>query len=400
MDMKQEIRTELTEHIIPFWKSLRDDTYGGYYGYLDYDLHLDKEAVKGCILNSRIMWFFSNAAMILDDKSLLDEAGHAYEFLKTRFLDPVHGGVYWSVRYDGTPEETMKHTYSNSFAIYALSSYYDATGDHEALDIALSLFRVIEAHMRDKDGYLEAFDRDYSPVKNEALSENGVMATRTMNTILHVMEAYTELYRVSKDPDVRERLVEILGVMKEKIWNPEKKRQEVFFDRDYHSLIDLYSYGHDIESSWLIDLTVSVLENPNQGPLEVHFGGESDMAKAMNLITADMREQVLRLAFDGRSIPVECEKGVVKQDRVWWVQCEGINGYVSGYLKDRTKTDYLAAAEKLWNFTKTYVVDSRPGSEWFWYTDENGVPAHDPIVEPWKYPYHNGRMCLLVLNNL
>ena len=126
MDMKQEIRTELTEHIIPFWKSLRDDTYGGYYGYLDFDLHLNKEAVKGCILNSRIMWFFSNAAMILGDKSLLNEAGHAYEFLKTRFLDPVHGGVYWSVRYDGTPEETMKHTYSNSFAIYALSSSYDA----------------------------------------------------------------------------------------------------------------------------------------------------------------------------------------------------------------------------------------------------------------------------------
>ena len=384
MDMKQEIRTELTEHIIPFWKSLRDDTYGGYYGYLDFDLHLNKEAVKGCILNSRIMWFFSNAAMILGDKSLLNEAGHAYEFLKTRFLDPVHGGVYWSVRNDGTPEETMKH----------------ATGDKEALDIALSLFRVIEAHMRDKEGYLEAFDRDYSPVKNEALSENGVMATRTMNTILHVMEAYTELYRVSKDPDVRARLVEILGVMREKIWNPKKKRQEVFFDRDYHSLIDLYSYGHDIESSWLIDLTVSVLENPNQGPLEIHFGGETDMAKVMNPITADMREQVLRLAFDGRSIPVECEKGVVKQDRVWWVQCEGINGYVSGYLKDKTRTDYLAAAEKLWDFTKTYVVDSRPGSEWFWYTDASGVPAHDPIVEPWKCPYHNGRMCLLVLNNL
>ena len=254
--------------------------------------------------------------------------------------------------------------------------------------------------MRDKEGYLEAFDRDYSPVKNEALSENGVMATRTMNTILHVMEAYTELYRVSKDPDVRARLVEILGVMREKIWNPKKKRQEVFFDRDYHSLIDLYSYGHDIESSWLIDLTVSVLENPNQGPLEIHFGGETDMAKVMNPITADMREQVLRLAFDGRSIPVECEKGVVKQDRVWWVQCEGINGYVSGYLKDKTRTDYLAAAEKLWDFTKTYVVDSRPGSEWFWYTDASGVPAHDPIVEPWKCPYHNGRMCLLVLNNL
>lgn len=402
MDMKQEIKDELTGHIIPFWKSLRDDLHGGYYGYLDFNLNLNKQAVKGCILNSRILWFFANAAMILKDESLLDEARHAYAFLKGSFLDPVHGGVYWSVKYDGTPDDTMKHTYSNSFAIYALSSYYDATGDTEALDLALSLFHIIESYMRDGNGYLEAFDRDFSPVKNEALSENGVLATRTMNTILHVMEAYTELYRVSKNPDVRARLEEILSIMKDKIWNPDKKRQEVFFDRDYHSLLDLYSYGHDIESSWLIDLTTSVLANPDQGPLEVHIEEQrvSPWEKEMDPITADMRDQVLLLAFDGRSIPVECEKGVLKQDRVWWVQCEGINGFITGYLKDKSRVDYLQTAEKLWGFTKTCVIDRRKGSEWFWYTDENGIPAHDPIVEPWKCPYHNGRMCLLVLNNL
>ena len=143
-----------------------------------------------------------------------------------------------------------------------------------------------------------------------------------------------------------------------------------------------------------------ILDARNKEEYDPYWKRMLNIGRLEDLLRSDMREQVLRLAFDGRSIPVECEKGVVKQDRVWWVQCEGINGYVSGYLKDKTRTDYLAAAEKLWDFTKTYVVDSRPGSEWFWYTDASGVPAHDPIVEPWKCPYHNGRMCLLVLNNL
>ena len=134
--MKEEIRRELTENIIPFWKSLRDNEYGGYYGYLDYDLKLDKKAVKGCILNNRITWFFSNAYMALGDESLLDEARHGYEFLRDKCIDKVNGGVYWSMTYDGKPEDTTKHTYNQAFCIYALSSYYAASGDTEALDLA------------------------------------------------------------------------------------------------------------------------------------------------------------------------------------------------------------------------------------------------------------------------
>ena len=248
--MVEEIRSHLEQRLIPFWSSLRDEEYGGFYGYMDYNLRVDREAKKGAILNSRILWFFSSAAEALGREDLSGEAEHAFLFLKERCLDREFGGVFWSVNYDGTPSDTTKHTYNQAFAIYGLSAYYGMRKDPEALEIAMQLFRLIETRMRDRDGYLEAFDREFRPVDNEKLSENGVTAVRTMNTILHVMEAYTELYRVTRDQEVADRLYEILNIVREHIFNSEKRRQEVFFDRDYQSLIDLTSYGHDIEAAW------------------------------------------------------------------------------------------------------------------------------------------------------
>ena len=182
--MKQQIQDHLDKVILPFWESLKDDEYGGFYGYMDIDLNVDKKAVKGCILNNRILWFFANAYLNQKRPELLSYAKHAYEFLKKACLDKTYGGVYWSVTFDGKPEEDMKHTYNQAFAIYALSSYYDASGDKEALDIAFSIYDVIEAHCKDDKGYLEAFDRNFQPVSNEKLSENGVMAEKL--SLIHI----------------------------------------------------------------------------------------------------------------------------------------------------------------------------------------------------------------------
>ena len=192
--MVNEIKEHLLNGIIPFWKGLRDDEYGGYYGYMGFDLAVDKKYEKGCILNSRILWFFSSAYKVLVDKTLLSEATHAYEFFKKYCIDDEYGGVFWSVSYDGKPLDTTKHTYNQAFTIYGLSAYFDASGDWEALKMAVSLYELIEKKMRDERGYLEAFDREFRPVSNEKLSENGTDAARSMNTLLHVMEGYTELY--------------------------------------------------------------------------------------------------------------------------------------------------------------------------------------------------------------
>ena len=127
MIMQDEVKEHLLKTIIPFWKALRDHEFGGYYGWMDHQLRLDKKAVKGCILNSRILWFFSNAYTLLKDESLLDEARHGFSFMKEHCMDRENGGIFWSIGYDGKPEDTTKHTYNQAFAIYALSSYYEAS---------------------------------------------------------------------------------------------------------------------------------------------------------------------------------------------------------------------------------------------------------------------------------
>ena len=374
-------RTMLTERLIPFWKNLRDEENGGYYGYMGFDLKVNPQAEKGCILNSRILWFFSQAAIVLGDKSLIPYARHAYEFLTGKCLDREYGGVYWSLTFEGKPLDDTKHTYNQAFAVYALSAYYQLTGDREPLELAQRLFRFIEGRCT-SNGYLEAFTRSLKPASNEKLSENGVMAERTMNTLLHVFEGYSGLYHACPDLDVEQAMRRILRIYTEKVYDPERRRQRVFFDRDYNSLIDLTSYGHDIESSWLIDWGCSLLK-------------DSILMGQISHINSELADRVLKNGFSGGSLANECENGKTDTHRVWWVQAECLLGFVNALEKHPDRQDYREAIPRLWQYITEKVEDHRPGGEWFWRLDENGIPDRQkPIVEPWKCPYHNGRMCI------
>ena len=366
--------------ILPYWEGLIDEENGGFYGYVGFNLKLDKYAPKGVILNSRILWFFSNAYLTYKDEDLLYYAGHAYKFLRKYCIDRANGGVYWMLNADGSVCDDIKHTYNQAFAIYALSSYFDATGDAEALETAFELFELIEDICTDNGGYLEAFSRDFKPIANEELSENGVLADRTMNTLLHVLEAYTELYRVSGDEQVEKRLLFILDQFKNKVYNPEKKRLEVFFDFGMNSLIDLESYGHDIEATWLLDRACEVL-------------GDSALLRTTREYTSVIAENVYQRAYKNHSLENECESGETDTTRVWWVQAEAVVGFLNAY-KYTSDEKYLQAANDIYSYIEDKFVDKRSGSEWFWDLDENGNPvSRKPIVEPWKCPYHNGRMC-------
>lgn len=381
----EEIKKHLTDSIIPFWLSLKDDEFGGFYGFMDYEtLTVDKRAVKGCILHSRILWFFSNAYTLLGDKKLLEAADHAYDFITKYCFDRENGGIFWSLTYDGKPNEDLKHTYNQAFCIYALSSYYEASGKKEALKYAYDIFNVIETKCLDEVGYMEAFTREFNVMDNDKLSENGVMADRTMNTLLHVFEAYTELYRVDKNPKVADRLRWIFDCFRNNMYNPDLHRQEVFFDNNYTSLIDLHSFGHDIETSWLMDRGLEVLAD------------EAYTAK-ITPVTRDLADNVYKVAFDGHALNNECERGVVNTTRVWWVQAETVIGFLNQYEKTGDEK-FLKAAENTWEYIRDVIVDKRKGSEWLSEVDINGVcVTKKPIVEPWKCPYHNGRMCMEVI---
>lgn len=399
--MTNEMKSHLCTVILPFWLKREDDTYGGFTGYMDYDLVDDPKAVKGSILNSRILWFFSSVLKSVSEGRITEEdlkaggvssaqireaADQAYCFLRDVIYDKTNGGLFWSVTYDGKPYDTTKHTYNQGFGIYGLAAYYEISGKKEALSIAEKLYQTIETHCCDKDGYGEAYACDFSPVSNEKLSENGVMAERTMNTLLHVYEGYAKLLEAEDNAEMKEkisgRLEFMLDIFLSKIYNPAKHRQEVFFDKNYNSLIDLHSYGHDIETAWLIRWGMEVLGKESK-PV-------ADMAR-------DLSEEILNNCFDGASLPTEKERDKVNENRVWWVQAETVNGFLYEYLSSGEKK-YLDAAEACWTYIKTKSIDKRKGSEWFWELDKYGNPIPGrPIVEEWKCPYHNGRMVLLAL---
>ena len=384
-EMRNEITAHLKERLIPFWLGLRDDRNGGFIGLVDYDLTRHPEADKGCILNSRILWFFSETYAALGDPDLLSAADHAYRMLE-RMTDRRNSGVYWALHADGTVADGTKHTYNQAFAIYALSAYYRATGKAEALARAQALFDVIEGKCGDEGGYREAFTADWRPESNEKLSENGVIATRTMNTLLHVLEGYTGLYQAAREPRVRERLYEILEIWGKHIYNPQCRRQEVFFDHEYRTLIDLHSFGHDIETSWLADRTLELLD-------------DAGLTARIRPKLQDLAAHTWQAAFTDHGFANESERGTVNTWRIWWVQAEALLGFLNAWQKTG-QGRYLDAAKSQWRYIRDVLSDPRPGSEWYWYVAEDGTPGQKPIVEPWKCPYHNGRMALEVMKRL
>ena len=214
---RQDCSHHLLTTILPFWENLTDWERGGWFGYVNHDLSVERGAHKGCILNSRILWTFSTAARVTGDKSLLRYARHAFAFLP-HFEDTERGGVYWSVTADGEPLDKTKHTYCQAFSIYGLAAYMRAIGESDpdyapARDKAMALFRLIETKCSDAGGYGEAYEPDFTPVGNEKLSDNPKLmerhetASRTMNTLLHVLEGYAELYRAMPDEAVRRAVV-------------------------------------------------------------------------------------------------------------------------------------------------------------------------------------------------
>lgn len=383
----QECKKELTERILPFWNKLRDDENGGFYGFMDNDLVVDKKADKGVILNSRILWFYASCYRTLKEEYMLDNARHAYEFLK-KCVDRDNGGVYWMMTYDGKPADTMKHTYNQAFAIYALSAYYLASKDNSALELAFELFNTVEEKCTDEIAYLEAQSIDWKLVPNDALSENGLMADKTMNTVLHLIEAYTVLLEACKDDrknKVEERLRFLLDISEKKIFNSKDNCLRVFFDKNLDQIGDIHSYGHDIEATWLLDRACEVID-------------DKMLTEKWRKINLRISENILNIAYENGAVNNERENEKIDKKRVWWVQAESVVGFTNAYQQSGEEK-FADAAKTVFNWIITKQVDSRENSEWWGEVTYDGVPMPKvQMVNPWKCPYHNGRMCIEIIN--
>lgn len=373
--LKREALKHLNECIIPFWKSQIDKENGGYYCYFGTDLTLDKKHFKGGIVNSRILYFFSEASVVLNDSSLLDYATHAYNYLKDAFIDKVNGGLNLSVTYDGKKHDETKLVMTQAYAIYALSHYYLATNNKEALDIAFDLFNLVETKCKDDLGYLECLNNDYSVIVDSPY--------RTMNTHLSIIEAYTELFIASKDLKVKEAIIYLIGLFKDKIFNKNENRLNVRFDRNWNVLTDLNSYGHNMETYWLLVTAYNAI------------------GMKLDSYLANMVDQALIDGYRENKMIANIANGKIDESIIWWSQCETINALATIYELD-PKEEYIDKIYKIWDFSMEHLVDKRNGSEWFNELDKNfKVKDDQPISWQWKACYHTGRMCLeLIKKNI
>lgn len=402
MKCTSDIRKHLFLDLIPFWFGMADVENGGYYGRVSSDYVIDKTADKGCILNSRILWFFSSVYFMTKEGKLsendfmkyeytshevLEAAHHAFEFLKDCFYDEVEGGVYWSVTYDGQPSDKTKHTYNMAFALNALSAYYNATGNEEALEIAFDIYATIE-QCKDEEGYLEAFKSDFAYDINDKLSEDGVTADRTTNTLIHIMEAYTAFYKSTGDEDVKEQLINVLNIFATKVFDPENGTLKIFFDYDFNSLADIDSYGHTAMFAWDLLKTLKYLD-------------DDELTEVFRPITTVLCEHVLLEGFDGQSTAAERFGNTIDDTRFWWVQAETLIGFIYAYLENPEDTRFIEAATNQWQFIWNHQINRhvRP-SEWYNAVTPEGTPIEGlDLVSEWKCPYHNGRMCMEIIKH-
>ncbi len=395
--LRAEVRAELEKDILPFWLERMQDPSGGFYGQMDGNGRLMPDAPRGGILNARILWTFSSAYRILGRAEYLDAARNAFSQIRDKFFDREFGGIYWSLNADGTPLDTKKQFYAIAFAVYGCAEFFRATGEEEALELAIKLWRSIEDHSLDveKGGYLEACTRDWQPIADMRLSEKDQNDAKTMNTHLHILEGYTGLYRVWKDETLRRRLVELCEMFMNKIVRPDG-HLGLFFDEDWNSQSDTVSYGHDIEASWLLYETADLLDDP------------ALLARVRACCQSIATASLEGLQPDGSMI-YECSQSkapagfVYDTDRHWWVQAETVVGCLNqAHLPAPSPAKapdglWLERAIRCWEYIKSHLI--APDGEWYWSADENGVPnTRDDRAGFWKCPYHNGRMCMEIID--
>ena len=386
--LRIEVEHELTTGILPFWmEKMADNVQGGFYGRIDGDDKLHADAPKGAILNARILWTFSAAYRLLRKPEYLETATRAKRYIIDRFYDKDFGGVYWSLTANGEPLDTKKQVYAQGFAIYGLSEYARATGDREALDYAVKLFETVEKYSfdRDRNGYIEAFTREWKPIEDMRLSDKDENTSKTMNTHLHILEPYANLYRVWKNERLERQLRNMLDLFNGKILNKKTYHLDLFFDNCWHTDGNIISSGHATEASWLIHEAALVL------------GDEALLKRIEPVITNIARAADEGLNPDGSMI-YERFTAEDRTDRElhWWVQAENVVGHVNLYqhFGDEKALDTVV---KCWQFIKDKIIDHANG-EWHWSLMPDGsVNRRDDKAGFWKCPYHNGRMCMEII---
>jgi cellobiose epimerase len=389
-NFKNELQQEL-QAILEYWvQHAVDEAQGGFCGRIDNNNIVYPDAPKGCVLNARILWTFSAAFRHTGKQQYANMARRAFEYIQHHFVDGEYGGVYWSVTNRGERHDAEKQLYAHAFVLYACSEYYRAFKLEPAKNMAIALYELIQEKSFDKEngGYFEAFSRSWQPITDMRLSDKDANTKKTMNTHLHMLEAYTNLYRIWPDAELAQHIILLLSNFDYHIINKQTGHLHLFFDERWQVKSDTVSYGHDIEASWLLLEAAEAI-------------GHSALIASMKSIAIKMAEAVIAgLDTDGGLwYEYDVTHNRWNKQKHWWPQAEAMVGFYNAWqISDRH--EFLQYAFNNWNFIKKYIRDHKNG-EWFWgVNDDHSVMQHQDKVGLWKCPYHNGRACMEIIHRI
>jgi mannobiose 2-epimerase len=393
-EWRAHLRDELVGNILPFWmRHTPDPVNGGFYGALTNDLQVRNDQPRSAVLVARILWTYAAACRLLGDPAYLDMARRAYDYLVSRFWDRQYGGVYWAVDASGAPLVDRKHSYAQAFAIYGLAEYHRATGEAGSLELAQRIFALLDAHSRDagrggRGGFVEGCSRDWGALDDMRLSDKEPNCRKSMNTLLHLMEAYANLARAWDDAAPRARLRELIGVFFDHVVDPDTHHFRLFFDAAWRwqAFPRSVSYGHDIEGSWLLVEAAETL------------GDEALLAQARGL-AVHMAQAVHDEGRDGAAVVYETGPRGTDYERHWWVQAEAMVGFYNAW-QISGQPHFEDAACQSWQYIQDHFVDRARG-EWFKIVRRDGTPDPGHVkTGPWECPYHHSRACFEMLTRL
>lgn len=388
-NLKIDLKLEL-QSILSYWmENTIDKKNGGFIGQIDFNNNKNEKAEKGSVLNARLLWTFSAAYKISHIQEHLNTAERAFEYIAAHFYDAEFGGVFWSLNSHGAPKDTKNQIYALAFVIYGLSEYYSVTSDEKALKMAITLYGKIQEYSYDpiKKGYFEAFTRDWQPIDDLRLSEKDANEKKTMNTHLHIVEAYANLYTVWKDESLRKVIVELLETIEKYFINTETGHLRLFFDENWIEKKDVISYGHDIEAAWLLLQCAEISGDP---ALIARY-------KKHAIQIADATKEGID-KDGGLWYEYDPETNELMAEKHWWPQAELMIGYFNAWQLS-AKQEYLDIVLKNWDFTQKHIIDKEKG-EWLWgiYADYSTMKKDKAGF--WKCPYHNSRACIELIHRM
>lgn len=398
MITKEFLQAQLTESVLPFWLAQQDKDHGGFYGKVTIDLESDPHASKSGVMMSRFLWSFSHSYAVLQNKEYKTASDHAYTFLIDTLWDKQYGGIYWLVDSSCEPLNTIKHVYAQAFAIYGLSEYVKIAPESEALSYAKKLYDLIEekAYNSDTKGYEEEFDRVWHQKNLTQVATNNPEVHYTTNTLLHLLEAYTNLYTVWQNDALLERIKHLLTLFTQHIYHSQGYCLQEF-NQNWDSVHPGVSYGHDIETSWLVDETLE----------KCQINGE--LANQVHEMTASLASYCFENGLDSVGWMNSHTEGQYQDEtKVWWVQAEAVIGLFHAFQQSGEHR-YRESSHRLSKLVQQHFVDDRPGSEWYSRLDSESKllsvlrknsHSEENISDAWKGPYHTVRFYLEMIRRL